>query len=244
MQNSESRKQHIEQLYKQYSRGGNFATATNTFRYRRKVLLWDLTIAFSYLLKRLLDIGGAVCALLCFSPIFLATAIAIKLDDGGPLFFSQPRVGYRGRLFSMFKFRSMIMNADQLKDTLLEQNESSGATFKIRRDPRITRVGRVIRRLSIDEFPQFYNVLRGDMSLVGPRPAVPREVATYSPDDRRRLDVKPGITCLWQISGRSELTFQQQISLDVQYIESQSFRTDLLILLKTVPAVLTGKGAY
>lgn len=144
----------------------------------------------------------------------------------------------------MWKFRSMVVDADKLKDALETQNEAKDVTFKIRRDPRITRVGRVIRKLSIDELPQFYNVFRGDMSLVGPRPPVPREVARYSLDDRVRLEVKPGITCLWQIGGRADLDFRQQVELDKRYIESQTFWSDIKILLLTIPAVLSGRGAY
>ena len=186
--------------------------------------------------------GWAGCCF--FSPIFAATALAIKIEDRGQIFFAQQRVGKNGKTFSMYKFRSMVPNADKMKDQLLGQDESKGVTFKIKKDPRITRVGAVIRKLSIDEFPQFYNVLIGDMSLVGPRPAVPREVQEYSLEERERLRIKPGITCLWQIGGRSDLSFEQQVALDVEYIESRSFRNDLIILLKTVPAVLFGKGAY
>jgi lipopolysaccharide/colanic/teichoic acid biosynthesis glycosyltransferase len=144
----------------------------------------------------------------------------------------------------MYKFRSMIVNADKMKDTLLDQNESGGVIFKMKRDPRITRVGRVIRKLSIDELPQLLNVLKGDMSLVGPRPPVPREVAEYELSDRRRLDMVPGLTCLWQVAGRSDIDFEGQVRLDVQYLESQSLKGDIILLLKTIPAVLSGRGAY
>jgi len=144
----------------------------------------------------------------------------------------------------MYKFRSMVKNAESLKDELVGQNESGGVIFKIRRDPRITKVGRIVRKLSIDELPQFWNVFTGAMSLVGPRPPVPGEVRQYGVDHLYRLEVKPGITCLWQIKGRSELTFEQQVALDRQYIESRSFLLDLVILLKTIPAVLSGRGAY
>jgi lipopolysaccharide/colanic/teichoic acid biosynthesis glycosyltransferase len=138
----------------------------------------------------------------------------------------------------------MIVNADKMKDTLLDQNESGGVIFKMKRDPRITRVGRVIRKLSIDELPQLLNVLKGDMSLVGPRPPVPREVAEYELSDRRRLDMVPGLTCLWQVAGRSDIDFEGQVRLDVQYLESQSLKGDIILLLKTIPAVLSGRGAY
>jgi lipopolysaccharide/colanic/teichoic acid biosynthesis glycosyltransferase len=138
----------------------------------------------------------------------------------------------------------MVVGADKMKDNLLENNESGGVIFKIKRDPRITRVGRIIRKLSIDELPQLYNVLKGDMSLVGPRPPVPREVAEYQLSDRRRLEIIPGLTCLWQVSGRSDINFEGQVRLDVQYLESQSLKGDIMLLLKTIPAVLSGRGAY
>ena len=206
---------------------------------------WAGTVALANGLKRLVDIVGGAFALLVFSPIFIGTALAIKLDDGGPVFYRQTRVGRGGRLFGMWKFRSMIVNADAVKDKLLAQNQhGEGVTFKMKDDPRITRVGKWIRKLSLDEFPQFYNVLRGEMSLVGPRPPVPREVAEYKAIHLRRLRVRPGITCIWQISGRSEIDFEGQVRLDLQYIQSEGFFSDLWILIKTVPAVVFGKGAY
>lgn len=212
---------------------------------RRKIKLWRLTIALSEAGKRTLDVIGSAVALLIFSPIFAVTAMLIKLEDRGPVFFSQTRVGEAGRAFQCFKFRSMVINADQIKHELAEQNQhEAGVTFKMKDDPRITKVGKYIRKLSIDEFPQFYNVLRGDMSLVGPRPPVPKEVAEYKAFHLRRLMVKPGITCLWQIGGRAEIDFEGQVRLDLQYIGSQSLKQDILILLKTVPAVVLGKGAY
>src|SRR5262249_4161617 len=154
------------------------------------------------------------------------------------------RVGRHGRRFTMCKFRSMVPNAEALKAQLLVRNEmADGIIFKIRRDPRVTRVGRLIRKLSLDELPQLFNVLRGDMSLVGPRPPVPSEVARYDPAHRRRLSARPGITCLWQVSGRNEIDFSGQVRLDVQYIERQTLGLDVVILLRTIPAVLTGRGA-
>ena len=210
-----------------------------------KRLLWRVVIGSAQVLKYCLDFVGAAIGILLLSPVFLVTWAAIKLEDPGPAFFIQTRVGKWGQTFPMIKFRSMVVNADKLKDQLLEQNESgAGVIFKMKEDPRITRVGRIIRKLSIDELPQLFNVLKGDMSLVGPRPPVPREVAEYSLADRRRLDVRPGITCLWQIGGRSDIDFEGQVRLDVQYIKEQSLGKDILILLKTVPAVLLGKGAY
>ena len=213
---------------------------------QRKMAVWRGTILLARILKRGLDIAGSLGALVAFSPIFLITALLIKLEDRGPVFFCQKRVGAGGHLFGMWKFRSMVINADKLKDQLLETNQhgQSAVTFKMKNDPRITKIGKWIRKLSIDEFPQFYNVLRGDMSLVGPRPPVPREVATYKASHLRRLRVKPGITCLWQIGGRAEIDFEGQVRLDLEYIRSSSAFYDIAILLKTLPAVLFGKGAY
>ena len=213
---------------------------------QRKMAVWRGTILLARILKRGLDIAGSLGALVAFSQIFAITALLIKLEDRGPVFFCQKRVGAGGHLFGMWKFRSMVINADKLKDQLLETNQhgQSAVTFKMKNDPRITKIGKWIRKLSIDEFPQFYNVLRGDMSLVGPRPPVPREVATYKASHLRRLRVKPGITCLWQIGGRAEIDFEGQVRLDLEYIRSSSAFYDIAILLKTLPAVLFGKGAY
>ena len=211
-----------------------------------KRLRWRVIIRMTLGLKRLVDLVGGFCAIVISSPIFLITALAIKLDDGGPVLFKQIRVGANGQLFEIWKFRSMVLNADQIKDEILEQNEhgGSGVTFKMKDDPRITKPGKWIRKLSIDEFPQFVNVLIGNMSLVGPRPPVPREVALYGARHLRRLRAKPGITCLWQIGGRADIDFEGQVRLDLQYIHSQGFWGDLMIIIKTVPAVLLGKGAY
>lgn len=230
----------------------HFATFDSPWGRRRlqlylgwKRLAWRWLVGGAHVTKRALDIVGSACALLALSPVFLAVALLIKLEDRGPIFFPQVRVGRFGRQFRMFKFRSMRVDAEQrLKELLAKNQHSGGVTFKIKNDPRITRVGAFIRKYSIDELPQFYNVLIGDMSLVGPRPPVPREVALYSLADRRRLAVKPGITCIWQISGRAEIDFPGQVQLDVRYIESRSLREDLKILFKTVPAVLSGNGAY
>lgn len=215
-------------------------------RLRYKKLAWRATYEAAERLKRGLDVTGASVALTAFSPVFLATAAAIKLEDGGPIFFRQKRVGRGGRLFDMYKFRSMVPNAEALKAELEKANQhgETGVTFKIKDDPRITKVGYFIRKYSIDEFPQFLNVLLGDMSLVGPRPALPREVARYKAIQLRRLRVRPGITCLWQVGGRSEIDFEGQVRLDLQYIASENVKTDVLLLLKTIPAVLKGDGAY
>jgi len=194
--------------------------------------------------KRALDIAGSGFLLLMALPLLALIALLIKLEDGGPMFFSQVRVGQDGHEFKMFKVRSMCLNAEQRLAELLDKNvHKDGVTFKIVDDPRITRVGKWLRKFSFDELPQLYNVLIGDMSLVGPRPPLPREVAKYSPADRRRLAVKPGITCIWQISGRAQIDFRGQVRLDVTYIESQNLWKDLMILTRTVPAVLSGKGA-
>jgi lipopolysaccharide/colanic/teichoic acid biosynthesis glycosyltransferase len=195
--------------------------------------------------KRCLDAGMAALGLLLLAPLFPLLALAIRLDSRGAVLFSQTRVGEGGREFRCWKLRSMYVDAEARKHELQADNEmTGGVTFKIKRDPRITRVGRFIRKASIDELPQLWNVLIGDMSLVGPRPAVPAEVDQYTPYERGRLEVKPGITCLWQVSGRSDLPFDQQVALDIQYARLRSFRVDLEILLRTVPAVLFARGAY
>jgi lipopolysaccharide/colanic/teichoic acid biosynthesis glycosyltransferase len=207
-------------------------------------LAWRWLLAGGSVTKRGLDIALSATALLFLTPLFMLIALLIKIEDRGPVFFIQTRVGQFGREFRMFKFRSMCRNAEQrLKELLAKNQHAQGVTFKLKKDPRITRVGRWLRKFSLDELPQFINVLIGDMSLVGPRPPVPREVALYSQSDRRRLAVKPGITCLWQVSGRAEIDFSGQVQLDVQYIESQRISTDLRILVKTVPAVISGRGA-
>lgn len=213
-------------------------------RMRMRVVTWVIRTKIANSLKRLLDILVSGVALLLTSPIFLGTAIAIKVDSPGPVFFKQTRVGKWGVTFGCYKFRSMYIDAEQRKAQLATQNEADGPIFKIRNDPRITRVGRIIRKLSVDELPQLINVLKGEMSLVGPRPALPREVAQYNFDQLRRLDAVPGITGLQQVSGRSDLSFKRWVELDIQYIAEQSFVKDIEILLKTLPAVLTGRGAY
>jgi len=210
-----------------------------------KNLIWKITIRLTYLIKRMIDIVASFIALILLSPIFLFTWIAIKVEDPGPAIFKQVRVGRWGSTFTMYKYRSMIMNADKIKEKLMSQNESqAGVIFKMKKDPRITNVGRIIRKLSIDELPQLFNVLIGDMSLVGPRPPLPSEVSEYSLNDRKRLEVIPGITGLWQVSGRSDIDFEGQVKLDIEYIKSQSVWNDITILIKTIPAVLLSKGAY
>lgn len=208
--------------------------------------LWCLSGKSGYWLKRSVDITVAASALIVASPIMFIVALLIKLTDGGPVLFWQTRVGKWGKPFDFPKFRSMVVNAEGVQKTLFTDNQhgSEGITFKIKNDPRITKVGRFIRKSSIDELPQLWCVLKGDMSLVGPRPALVREVKRYTLDDRRRLDTTPGITCIWQVSGRAEIPFPEQVKLDVQYIQEQSLLGDIKLLLKTIPAVITGRGAY
>lgn len=235
----------MDALLRVYNPGaGRSAKFAASMRALRKKWMWNAVVWSSNAFKRGMDITGSLFGLLMLSPVFTLAALAIIMEDGRPVLFCQTRVGRHGRLFRMFKFRSMVKNAEAMKASLHEHNESDGVIFKIRRDPRLTRVGAFLRRASIDELPQLVNVLRGEMSLVGPRPPVPSEVENYAYDDRIRLEVKPGITCLWQVSGRSELSFRQQVELDRLYVESQSFRQDLRILLRTIPAVLSGRGAY
>ncbi|MCL6445063.1 MAG: sugar transferase [Alicyclobacillus sp.] len=195
------------------------------------------------LIKRLTDFTVSTLVLILLSPVFLLIAIAIKLDDHGPVFFSQTRCGLRGRHFNMLKFRSMCVDAEARRQQLLHLNEMSGPVFKLRNDPRVTRVGRFLRKTSLDELPQFINVWLGHMSLVGPRPPLPSEVNQYDPVHRRRLSVKPGITCLWQISGRNNIDFDQWMQLDLEYIDTWSYWKDIEILAKTIPAIVRGRGA-
>jgi lipopolysaccharide/colanic/teichoic acid biosynthesis glycosyltransferase len=211
----------------------------------RKRLAWRAVVGGASALKRAVDVVVAALALVALCPLFALVAAAIKLTDGGPVLFWQTRVGQRGRELRFPKFRSMGLDAEKKKDALLAANDHGGSvTFKMKRDPRVTPVGRIIRKLSIDEMPQLWLVLTGDMSLVGPRPPVPREVEKYTLADRRRLDVKPGLTCIWQVSGRGDIPFEKQVRLDVDYIESRSLWLDLKLLFQTVPAVVLGRGAY
>jgi lipopolysaccharide/colanic/teichoic acid biosynthesis glycosyltransferase len=194
--------------------------------------------------KRTLDVLGAIVAIVLTAPIVALLAAIIKLESRGSVFYRSTRIGRGGRPFTFYKLRSMVKDADRHRQKIEHMNEADGPVFKIARDPRVTRVGRFIRSTSLDELPQFYNVLIGDMSLVGPRPPIPQEVAQYEPWQLRRLDVRPGITCLWQISGRSRLGFQEWMRLDLEYIKHQSPVLDVKILLRTVPAVLSREGAY
>lgn len=193
--------------------------------------------------KRLFDIVSSGVALWLLAPLLLGVAALVKLTSRGPLLFRQTRVGLHGRPFQMLKFRTMVENAEALKAQLSAQNEMDGPVFKMKKDPRITPIGRILRKFSIDELPQLINVLRGDMSVVGPRPPVPNEVAKYEPWQRRRLSVRPGLTCIWQVSGRNEISFEQWMYMDLQYIDTWSFSKDISLILKTFPVVLTGRGA-
>lgn len=194
---------------------------------------------FFRVLKRSMDIFGSLFGLIIFSPIFVVVAFLIKKEEPkGSVIFSQKRVGKNGKLFTMYKFRSMCINAEEQLGELLEFNEIEGAMFKIKNDPRVTKIGKLIRRTSIDELPQLLNVLKGEMSLVGPRPPLVREVAEYTEYDMQRLLVKPGCTGLWQISGRNNIGFKEMVELDLYYIKNQSLTQDIAILLKTVTVVL------
>jgi exopolysaccharide biosynthesis polyprenyl glycosylphosphotransferase len=230
-----------------------FAIPAYTFRLERA---WPLAARDGYLhcvpyeekpwqmaCKRLLDIVCSASALWVLTPILLAVMFLIKVTSRGPIFFRQQRAGLRGQPFSMLKFRSMVVDAERIKAKLMERNEQTGPVFKMRNDPRITRIGRFIRKYSIDELPQLVNVLRGDMSIVGPRPPLPAEVAQYEQWQLRRLCVRPGLTCIWQVSGRSQVSFEQWMHMDMQYIDDWSLRRDVDLILKTLPAVLTGRGA-
>jgi exopolysaccharide biosynthesis polyprenyl glycosylphosphotransferase len=196
------------------------------------------------LVKGLFDRLSAALALILLGPLFAVIAVVIRCTDPGPAFFRQTRVGKGGRVFRLYKFRTMVIDAEQRKAVLADRNEGAGELFKIRRDPRVTRAGGLLRRWSLDELPQLLNVLRGDMSLVGPRPALPEEEARYNDHMRRRLAVKPGLTGLWQVNGRSDLPWEEAVRLDVRYVENWSFALDLQILWKTGSAVIHGSGAY
>jgi len=195
-------------------------------------------------MKRLFDIVASMLAIIILSPIILIAALAIKLESRGPIFFIQKRNGLRGEMFQMYKFRSMITEAEEMLTHLESKNEASGHMFKIKDDPRITRIGRIIRKTSIDEIPQFFNVLKGDMSIVGPRPPIMREVVKYDAWHKLRLSVKPGLTGLWQVSGRSNIGFEEMVRLDLKYIRERNFLYDLKMILKTIPVLLGDSKAF
>ena len=199
---------------------------------------WDLS------LKRILDIILSCASLIVLSPLFLITALLVFLCMGTPILFRQKRVGLNGRSFSLYKFRTMVIDAEKELEKLRDKNEMSGPVFKMKDDPRVTPLGKVLRRFSLDELPQFWNVLRGDMSLVGPRPPVPGEVSMYERRDRRRLSMRPGLTCTWQVNGRNKINdFDEWVKMDLEYIDNWSFGRDLWLLLRTIPAVLFVRGA-
>ena len=193
--------------------------------------------------KRTLDIIASTLGLIILSPILLVVAILIKLESKGPAIFSQKRIGLNKKEFKMYKFRSMVQNAEELKEKLAKENEMSGPMFKMKNDPRVTKVGRFIRKTSIDELPQLINVLKGEMSLVGPRPSLPKEVSKFEPWMLRRLSVKPGLTCYWQVSGRNNIDFEDWMKLDLQYVNDRSFWLDLKLILKTATVLFGDKNA-
>ncbi|MCT4601405.1 MAG: sugar transferase [Marinifilum sp.] len=197
---------------------------------------------FALKVKELLDFVFSFLIVVLISPVLLGIAIAIKIEDGGSIFFKQERVGLNGRLFKCLKFRTMVENAEALRVKLENMNEQSGPVFKIKNDPRVTRVGRFLRKTSLDELPQFFNVLKGEMSIVGPRPPIPSEVQQYQRWQRRRLSMKPGITCIWQVSGRNNIPFDEWMRLDMMYIDTWSLKLDLILFLSTIKVVITGDG--
>lgn len=184
-------------------------------------------------IKRTIDVLGSLCGLILLSPLLLVIGILIRSDSKGPIIFAQKRVGLKGKEFKMYKFRSMVVNAEELKDKLKENNEMSGPMFKMKDDPRITKIGKFIRKTSIDELPQLINVLKGDMSLVGPRPSLPKEVKEFEPWMIRRLEVKPGLTCFWQVSGRNSIDFEDWMKLDIRYVNERSLWLDIKLIFKT-----------
>ncbi|MCB9420710.1 MAG: exopolysaccharide biosynthesis polyprenyl glycosylphosphotransferase [Ardenticatenaceae bacterium] len=222
----------------------SFRSVRSAQRMRIRLLAWAIRNKIQANLKRVFDFTVAVIALIFAAPVMIGVALIIKLDSPGPVFFKQTRVGKWGKTFPCYKFRSMYIDAEDRKAELMALNEADGVVFKMKNDPRVTRVGRVIRKLSIDELPQLINVLKGEMSLVGPRPPVPSEVSQYKFEQIRRLESVPGITGLQQVSGRSNLDFKRWVELDLEYIAEQSLMKDIEILLRTIPAVLFSKGAY
>lgn len=200
-------------------------------------------LSFYEICKRAIDIIGAISGLLLLSPVIVIVACAIKFTSKGPIFFSQKRVGKNGELFDMYKFRSMVVNAEELKEKLAHQNEMSGPMFKMKDDPRVTKVGKFIRKTSLDELPQLWNVLKGDMSLVGPRPSLPKEVAQFEKWMYKRLSVKPGLTCFWQVSGRNNIDFEDWMKLDIKYVDERNIWIDIKLIFKTVLVLFGDKNA-
>ena len=210
----------------------------------RKMFIWKTTVSFSYKLKRVTDCILALIGLIVLSPILLIVGVIIKMTSPGPIIFAQNRVGRFGRNFRMYKFRSMYDGSDSLPTPVASPESDARRKEKTKDDPRITPFGRFIRKMSVDELPQLINILLGDMSVVGPRPPTPDEVMKYTLDDRKRLNVIPGLTGLWQVSGRSDIPANKQLELDKKYIASQSIWFDFCIILRTIPAIITGRGAY
>ena len=206
----------------------------------------ESTRGFSFYeaIKRLIDIICSFVGILVLSPLFIIIAIIIKFTSKGPVFFSQKRVGRNGKEFDMYKFRSMVVNAEELKEKLAAQNEMSGPMFKMKDDPRVTKVGKFIRKTSIDELPQLWNILKGDMSLVGPRPSLPKEVAQFEDWMYKRLEVKPGLTCYWQVSGRNNIDFEDWMKLDIRYVEEKNLWIDIKLICKTVFVLFGDKNAH
>ena len=195
-------------------------------------------------IKRLMDIMLSAIGLIILSPILLVVAILIKIDSKGPIFFKQKRVGLNGREFDIYKFRSMVVNAEELKEKLEKQNEMSGPMFKIADDPRITKIGKFIRKTSIDELPQLWNVIKGDMSLVGPRPSLPKEVEQFEPWMEERFKVKPGLTCYWQVGGRNNIDFENWMKLDIKYVKERTLAIDIMLIFKTFFVLFGDKNAH
>jgi lipopolysaccharide/colanic/teichoic acid biosynthesis glycosyltransferase len=236
----------VHEWARRYRRAGRLpARSWRRVRRRGETALIGACEGTYRIAKRCSDVVFAAILLLVSSPLLFLIALAIKLTDGGPVLYWQERVGMWGELFAFPKFRSMIMGAEGMVDGLIDHNHHGNSiTFKIKRDPRVTWIGRLIRRFSLDEFPQLWCVLCGRMSMVGPRPALPREVDNYTQEHRRRLGVRPGMTCIWQVSGRADVPFEKQVQMDVEYVENHNFWLDVKLVAFTVPAVLKGRGAY
>ena len=209
---------------------------SNKLSTNKKVKIYEIS-------KRGIDIVGSLAGITLLSPLYLVVAIWIKLDSKGPIIFSQERVGLNGKRFNMYKFRSMVVNAEELKEKLAKQNERKGPMFKIKEDPRVTKIGKFIRKTSIDELPQLINILKGEMSIVGPRPSLPKEVEQFEDWMMTRLEVKPGLTCFWQVQGRDDIPFEEWMELDVKYVRERNLLLDIKLILKTFTVLLGDKNA-